>query len=321
MYVKPKAIRWGWLWYFQILITEWIFFPLAISIIFVLINWTFIWFPLLVVNYLYIRKNSFNTSLSVSDFLSNIFPFKVLNQKRLKKVVLNKLTHFKTTVPHSEHLVIHVHGGAWIHGDALQLLKISDLFARYNMETISVNYCKFPEVHLDEIVSDFESTFLEILKTNQNRKIILYGRSAGAYLVLMIGLKYFKNINKIVALYPVTDLFELKNSTDTADILNTPIWIKQILGDDVDISENIKKLNPVDLVHENLPKTLLVHGENDPVVSVNQSNTFYKICQSKNLNQVEYLKFNYATHGFDGIWNGLSMRVFKKRMINFIFND
>lgn len=331
VFIPTRWIRWGWLWYAQILVSEWIALSLVLSVLLIFISPWFFWFPIVIICYVLKRTHSLKihsaSAKGLKDFdepsslLNNIWPFHRAIQcvpwKSKTSSIATEHLRFPTSDP-PEQLCIHIHGGAWKHGDAGQLSFISGLFAELKTEMISINYKKFPQDNLTRIVSSVEETFLDICASESpNKKVVLYGRSAGAHLALMLAAKFPTLVDRVIALYPVTELSSLVAEASPRDILNTPQWIRQVVGDNPDNLELYAQLSPAKLLHSEMPPILIVHGENDPLVNIQQSDLLCLEAERKGLD-ITYLRFKFATHGFDALWNGLSMQIFRRVLKQFL---
>lgn len=333
LYTPPQKIRWGFFWFFQILVTEWTVLSILFAIIFPLLHPSLLWFSTLIVFYvlglnIHLRTHRIPSDkveifkalshYSFFDFLKNTYPFKKTIPFKKIQEPEQQLEHLYFPCKDAQRLCIHIHGGAWKHGDASQLTFIADLFAQEKIELISINYKKYPQVHLPDIMNSVEKTFQFIKQEfSPSNKVILYGRSAGGHLALMLSSLYPELVEKVISLYPVTDLPALTKEPQD-DLLKSPEWVKEVIGSSLeDQPELYRSLSPSYSTQKNTPPLLLIHGANDPVVSIQQSNSLCKMASSYN-RSIVYLAFDKGTHGFDAFWNGLSMIRFKKILIQFL---
>lgn len=126
-------------------------------------------------------------------------------------------------------------------------------------------------------------------------KIGLLGSSAGGHLAAMAATHFdvtflpTKDLEKlrpdfVVLAWPVTS-FRKKSSSSTRLLGETPS------------EQQIKFYSPDENVKENTPPTFLVHGGNDPAVSVENSLNYYKALR-KNKIQAELHIYQNNKHGF-----------------------
>lgn len=327
VFIPANRICWGWLWILQIVVTEWISIAVLVFAFLAIYDFSFIIYFLPLLYYLFTRKSTVyisgtNTSDSRNDATEVrswiykvwhfVWPFKFNPKAKTWS------EHLKFETSHPQRICIHIHGGAWKHGDASQLTSIAGLLNKKNIEVISINYKKYPELTLSQVILEVEKTFKSILNHYGDKQIILYGRSAGGHLALRLAEKWPQQIQKVIALYPVTDLENLYLESDNKDVLKTHTWMQQVIGKDLkDGLDLYRELSPIHLLGTDMPPVLLVHGENDPVVNIKQSQRFFAALKKRNLDCV-FLQFKYGTHGFDAVWNGPSMNRFKSVLVRFL---
>lgn len=333
LYVPPTKIRWTALWFFQILVTEWIALSVLLSVILPCAHLSLLWFPGIVVFYILNRKNhlrTHNISLevttalkslareSVKDFVANIFPFKCSAPPEKIQEPQQNLEHLYFRCENPKGLCIHIHGGAWKYDNASQLTFIANVFAQQDIEVISINYHKAPATQLADIVKSVERTFLFLKQQHSpSQKVILYGRSAGGHLSLMLSSLHPEMVDKVVALYPITNLLTMAEEPSN-DLLNSPLLLEEVTGTTLKENPDLyRNLSPSYNQQNEAAPLLLVHGINDPVVSCEQSTGFYEVIRTSR-RKVIYLGFEKGTHGFDALWNGLSMRSFRRVLVEFL---
>lgn len=331
LFMPPKWIRWGWLWALQILITEWIFLSIVVSLLVIYIAPSTVWFMGVLLFYLSKGKYSLQSSgrfsivnrdgpLKVLKAIAkNAFPFRVRPQSIEWSPSGEHLRHLRFPRSNHKSVCIHIHGGAWIHGDARQLTSVVRFFYENETEVVSINYPKYPSLFLPEIIRSVEQTFLAICSEyGPNRKFILYGRSAGGYLALRLATRFPEKIERVVALYPVTDFQSLEVRSSDKDILKTRSWIRSIVGGSSGQKQGLyAQLSLIGSIKAAIPPILIVHGVNDPVVTIQQSDLCYKTMAEQGV-PITYLRFKVGTHGFDALWEGFSMQTFKRALSEFL---
>ena len=337
MIVPPTLLRSGWIWTYQIISTEWPVLYMGLIVASIFSNWFFtiylvpyFWF----IRQRYDYKLMFACSEQASHFqfsntktptpwrllLRNLYPFQ--SSPRPDAIIRDEkqpdCVHYVYGNLGSDRILLHFHGGSWKHGTHRQLIFIQKLFKAMNIAVVSINYPKVPSVGLAELVESVEFSFLQLCDRFPNTPKILYGRSAGGHLVLHLANKFPDKISKVIALYPVTDFETFAARSTSNDILKSMFLIKDLFGEDWNQkTTELQRWSPTRTLPDQLPPTLIVHGENDPVVNISQSDLYFQIASKRNL-PITYLKFKYATHGFDALWNGLSMITFKKVLIDFL---
>ncbi|UXR63558.1 alpha/beta hydrolase [Bdellovibrio bacteriovorus] len=321
LFAPAKRIRWGWLWYAQILATEWGFATVFLAIVLTLIDSSAIWFLGLAIYSIQSRSCQFYSSdislpalsgmQKLNQAFVGIWPFRWPPQGETYRLSGEDLSHLKFFPSPGGRVCIHIHGGAWIHGSADQLTYLADVLKCHDYEMVSLNYKKHPEYLLPEIMASVEETFKKISAAyGAEQKFLLYGRSAGGHLALMLAAKFPAQVQAVVALYPVTDFSSLEETATDSDILKTKSWIRNLFAG----KENLKSaMSPAQICTAEMPRTLLVHGRNDPVVPIQQSDLLYSHLHELKV-PVSYLRFSKGTHGFDALSEGLSMQTFKQAL-------
>ena len=158
--------------------------------------------------------------------------------------------------------VLCIHGGGWIEGDKSQYVALLPQFARQKIMAASMNYRLAPEVTWREQVDDVLLA-LDFLRAQQvdTQRIALWATSAGAHLALLVAAKRPEQIRCIVTIGAATHPPSL----------------------DVDLTREAfpdvhDQLCSPHIQCVNLPNTLMLHGELDPVISLSQHTQF---CQSR----------------------------------------
>lgn len=175
-------------------------------------------------------------------------------------------------------LMILIHGGAWIEGDKSDF-SIPDIkkllpgyaFANMNYRLYSNGQNKFPaqEEDINAAVSYLLSKQSEY---KFSKKIVLLGASAGAHLALLQGYKYANIITPkaIVSYFGPTDLTYLYNHPAYSLV---PSLLASIIGYTPTQNANIyANSSPINYVTSKSPPTLLLQGDADILVPVDQAN-------------------------------------------------
>lgn len=342
LFAPVRYFRWGWMWILQILVTEWPALWMVLLGFACFENWTFLIYVPLIYCYLKSRHTEFRNYQIQVDTLKkdmNHSPYSLLQEiihffwpfqksPKLTKetfIFASGISHDFYPKKNSECLLIHIHGGAWIHGNSEQLKSNFSIFKQLNCDILSVNYFKLPEHNLNEICTALEQDLNEILVRFKKKKIILYGRSAGAHLALTMAQRFSSLPFHVVALYPISDLKSFFMAGNKNDILNTPELIRMALR--INRNEMIKEehfesckdLSPLQCLANTQSKYFIIHGENDPVVPFQQSELLFTSLLDKKYPSL-YLRFSKGTHGFDGVPNGPSMKIFKKYLHHFLMD-
>ena len=261
-----------------------------------------------------------------------IFHKKYKDNLRLDIYLPTKSVYKKSPV------VIFIHGGAWITGRKeginLNRLNIAINKLRANGYTIiSPEYtlarkskAPFPNCIMDafDAVKWIEENADEYNIDIDN--IGLMGESAGAHIAMMVAFSKgngflgknnhkFK-FNYVVDIYGPTELKSLYYSESIDTILTTLNKLPERLSNQLDISkyifgfdpktDSIKSneymlaYSPINYLDKDAPPTLIIHGKNDRIVPINQSNILKSKLDSL-LIENEYYEIDNVDHAFFGI--------------------
>lgn len=179
--------------------------------------------------------------------------------------------------------VIIVHGGGWVRGD--RRTNVEPLFKPLSDAGIawfSISYTLAGNpFQVGTAVSDVEAAIQYIhshaAKYNIDPdRIALIGESAGGQLASMaaLGASVGSRVKAVVAIYTPTDMVALARNSDLipAEIrnqLNGTPWERLILS-------RLAQLSPQSAIRKGMPPFLLIHGDKDKVVPIEQSRLMCK---------------------------------------------
>ena len=163
--------------------------------------------------------------------------------------------------------ILCIHGGGWVEGDKSQFNALLPQFARKKIMAVGVNYRLAPQVSWKEQLDDTLAAldFIRSQQVDLNR-IALWGTSAGGHLALLAAAHRPEQINCVV----------------TIGAASHPPELPRDMTQEAFPSIQDPACSPL-LSCKQLPKTLLIHGERDPVIPVAQHHAFvdrYKNCES-----------------------------------------
>lgn len=178
--------------------------------------------------------------------------------------------------------LIYVHGGAWMHGDKSEAAMFARSMTAQGYLVVSLNYRLYPAGRYPAMIEDVKCAirFLRANAADYNlnpNRIGAMGVSAGGHLVSLVGtsdesagtdvgeyLDWSSRVQAVVALAPVTDL--------TRSFPNADIELMRQVGFGED---NIVEASPISHVTPDDPPFLLIHGDRDELVPVEQSQLMY----------------------------------------------
>jgi acetyl esterase/lipase len=179
-------------------------------------------------------------------------------------------------------VLVYVHGGAWIRGDKSEAAMFAQSMTEQGYLVVSLNYRLYPVGRYPAMIEDVKCA-VRSLRANAAEynldpdRVGAVGVSAGGHLVALLGtseasagmdvgeyLDQSSRVQAVVAMAPVTDL--------TRKFPNADIELMRQVGFGED---NIVQASPISHVTADDPPFLLVHGDQDEVVPVEQSQLMY----------------------------------------------
>jgi acetyl esterase/lipase len=203
-----------------------------------------------------------------------------------KKLLLDL---YMPDIKRSPYLIVWIHGGAWRSGSK-ESPPLGVLGSGYALA--SINYRLSTEARFPAPIHDIKAA-IRFLRGNAKKygyrsdKIIIWGSSAGGHLAALVGVTnndpyYEGNLGdytnesssvQVIADYygPTNFLTILDQSTPHGISVRAPA-LELLLGKPVkDVTELARKASPVFQVDSTDPPLLIVHGDQDVQVPVNQS--------------------------------------------------
>ncbi|MES2111191.1 MAG: alpha/beta hydrolase [Bacteroidota bacterium] len=206
--------------------------------------------------------------------------------------------------------IIMVHGGSWAGGDSQQLPELNSHLADQGYNVAAINYRMAPKWQTPAPVDDIRAvmaycrTHSEELHIDTNQ-FILIGRSAGAQIALLAA--YTLNdptIKGVVDFYGPADMVWGYSIPSSPWIMNSRKVMEQYIGGTyAQVPKKYSACSPLEFVNRQSPPTLIIHGENDVLVSPEHSRRL-DLKLTQNGIKHYWLKLPWATHGFDYNLNG-----------------
>ena len=195
--------------------------------------------------------------------------------------------------------VVYIHGGGWMEGDKADVVTKPGDFG-YLMA--SINYRMYPAARFPAMIEDVKCAirFLRAHARQYNlnpERIGLFGISAGGHLAALAGLadesagwdvgQYLDQSSRVQAVLSVCGPADLTKLF--------PEWVEEVKGN-VFGAGQLANSSPVNHARAGAPPFLIIHGDADEVVPVEQS---YLLRDALNAVQapVEFLIVHNATHG------------------------
>ena len=206
--------------------------------------------------------------------------------------------------------VIVVHGGSWAGGDSRQLPELNSYLAVRGYNVASINYRMAPKWQTPAPVEDVQATIAYLrqhageLHIDTNNFILL-GRSAGAQIALLAAYTLHEPALKgVVDFYGPADMVWGYSVPSSPLIMDSRKVMEQYIGDTYSkVPEKYAACSPLEFVNRQSVPTLIIHGDNDVLVSPEHSRRLNLKLQQNGVKHY-LLRLPWATHGFDYNLNG-----------------
>jgi acetyl esterase/lipase len=207
--------------------------------------------------------------------------------------------------------VIMLHMGGWDHGSRREpgFAQLNEYLASRGFAVATIDYRlapahPWPAQRQDTIAAmQYLREHAEDLGIHRH-KFILMGRSAGGQIAEATAVSgLIPDIVGCIALYAPADLHFAFKYADKKDILDSDKLLRQYLGGTpTEAWSNYNFASAYLLVNRWTPPTLLIHGANDELVWVKQSERYAERLKQHGVKHV-FLRAPWATHALDYGWN------------------
>jgi acetyl esterase/lipase len=241
--------------------------------------------------------------------------FAVVNKQSLK---LDLYRPTNETIPR---LIVWVHGGAW-RGGSRNSMPLTALL-EHGYSVASVDYRLTPTAPFPAQVHDIKAA-IRFLRANASHfkintdTIAIAGASAGGHLVALVGttnehaqlegnigqhLDQSSSVHAVVSYYGASNLMSiLAQSTPHGLSVRIPA-LQLLLGGQPDTEVKLAQLaSPVFHIDENDPPLLLLHGDQDPQMPINQSHELHGRYLEAGL-ECHFEVIHGAAHGGKAFYN------------------
>jgi acetyl esterase/lipase len=234
--------------------------------------------------------------------------------------------------------VLVVHGGAWRSGDKGVMRHVSRALARAGHVVIDVQYRLAPGNPFPAAVADVKCLLGRVrqraaeLAIDPDRGALL-GRSAGGQIALVAAYSAGDprlppacavedlSVSSVVGLYAPTDLAWSYDSPVRPDVVEGPHVLELYLGGAPSaVPEAYRLASPVTWVDRAVPRTLLVHGTGDRLVSVDNARRLARALRDRG-HPVEVLEIPLAEHGFDAHAGGIADQLAQYAILRYLAAD
>lgn len=235
--------------------------------------------------------------------------YKTITYVNYKDTALT-MDYYPSQLPGKKPCVIMIHGGSWAGGDSRQLPELNSYLAAKGYNVASINYRLAPEWQTPAPVEDVQAS-IDYCRAHAEElhidtgEFILLGRSAGAQVALLAA--YTLNdpgIKAVVDFYGPADMVWGYSIPSNPWIMNSRKVMEQYIGGTYkQAPHKYSACSPLEFVNRYSPPTLIIHGENDVLVSPEHSRRL-NLKLAQNGIKHYWLKLPWATHGFDYNLNG-----------------
>jgi len=212
-------------------------------------------------------------------------------------------------------VTVYIHGGGWTGGDKRAGEGIVDarVLLTHGFVVVSINYRLAPTYRFPAQIEDVKCA-IRYLRAYAQRyhldpeRIGVFGGSAGGHLAALLGVadeiagfdkgEYLGQSSRVRA---VVDMFGPTNLTLLTSDPDHRRLIQQVFGS----VEILKQASPVTHVSKDDPPFLILHGDKDPVVPLNQSTQLYERLRTAGV-PVTLVVVKNAGHGFTPVGGQIS---------------
>ena len=200
--------------------------------------------------------------------------------------------------------LIYVHGGSWMHGDKAEAGLFASMMTAHGYVVVSINYRLYPAAQFPAMIQDVKCA-VRSLRANAAQyhldpnRIGAVGVSAGGHLVSLLGTtdvsegwdvgEHLDQSSRVQAVIAVAGLMDLSRSFPNTE----EEAMKQIGFGEF----NRMQASPISHVTPNNPPFLLIHGDRDEVVPVEQSQLMYERLMQENV-PAQLVVIQNANHSF-----------------------
>ncbi|RYZ28411.1 MAG: alpha/beta hydrolase [Chitinophagaceae bacterium] len=220
------------------------------------------------------------------------------------------LDFYPSTKKGSKPCIVVIHGGSWAAGDSKQLPELSSALAKDGYHVANINYRLAPRQHYPAPIEDVQQAIYFLKNASSELQIdssqfILLGRSAGGQIALSAAYTLpEKSIKGVVCFYGPTDMVWGYENPTSPLVLDSRKVMQDYLGGTLgEARDQYINSSATETVTAHTPPTLLIYGENDPLVSPRHGNRLSVKLREKSIPFFE-LYLPWATHAFDYTLNG-----------------
>lgn len=220
------------------------------------------------------------------------------------------MDYYNSQITGKRPCVVVVHGGSWNKGDNKQLPELNSYLAAIGYNVAAINYRLAPAHQNPAPVEDVH-TAINYLRQHaeglhiDTNNFVLLGRSAGAQIALLAA--YTRNepgLKAVIDYYGPADMVWGYSAPASPLVMDSRKVMEDYLGGTYQqISQKYAASSPIEFVNRQSVPTLIIHGDNDVLVSPEHSRRLNTKLEQNGIKHF-LLKLPWATHGFDYNLNG-----------------
>jgi acetyl esterase/lipase len=234
--------------------------------------------------------------------------------------------------------VVVVHSGAWRSGDKGDVRHVSRALARAGHVVVDVRYRLAPANRFPAPIADVKCLLGRLRERAAEFALdpgrgALLGRSAGGEIALVAAYSAGDPrlppacavddapVSAVVSLYGPTDLTWGYINIVRPDVVRGPSALELYLGGPPSaVPEAYRLASPIAWVDRPLPRTLLVHGTGDRLVSVENARRLAQALRDRG-HPVEVVEIPLADHGFDAHAGGIADQLAQHVILRYLAGD
>lgn len=185
-------------------------------------------------------------------------------------------------------IYVYVHGGGWSNGNSESNANYHQMMREEGYVSFSINYRLATDDRptWDKQIEDVNDAMKWIYKNakiygGDPERIFLSGESAGGNLALVYGGRVSEGSldgpmpKALTVMYPAIDLQWTSENARFMTPSNIPGFVETYIGGNLyDYPDRVKAINPLTFINENLPPVLIIHGQKDTMVTINDSREY-----------------------------------------------
>lgn len=221
-----------------------------------------------------------------------------------------KLDFFPANKTGKQPCVLVIHGGSWAGGDSKQLPELNTFLAEKGYHVAALNYRLAPKYQTPAPIEDIKNalTYLKVHAAELNidtTNFVLLGRSAGAQIALLAAYTlHDPDLKGVIDFYGPADMVWGYSIPSNPLIMDSRKVMDDYIGGPYNkVPQKYVACSPLEFVDKTAVPTLIIHGNNDVLVSPEHSRRLNEKLEKNGVKHY-WLKLPWATHGFDFNLNG-----------------